>query len=344
MYAFLNNEQGNAIHLAYYSELRAALSLFSGSGLRISMDDGFWIDNSGAKQALPPHKTHMLAWASWQEWVKRPDSKTLLESQVRILPATTLADFGPRLRQFDPGLVLGTWGFDLINLQDDHHSRNRASYNAYWRTRPLKRMTVENLDFARKFSELFLSTGSTSLIFDRALIQYLVHSTIESVAFYDKPYSPEVYQKRQDDELTDIIDFVARQTGADEESLRLSLNANIGKSVFEKAKTQSNDAENVLARSGFLARLAMLSVRKNVEGTLNQSAKTWMMNWLEHCGRWDPNAGIAPQDLEAELSDAISALPESPVLLPLDLWSPSNVSDTSTMSSLHTCIAWGAAA
>ena len=344
MFAFLNNERGNSIHLAYYAELRAALSLFSGSGLRIDRDNGFWIDSTGAKHVLPKHQTHALAWGAWQEWVKRPDAQTLLGNQIRLMPGVTLEDFQPRLQQFNAGTMLSTWGFDLINLQNDHHSRNSASYNAYWRTKPLRRMTETSLDFARKFSELFLSAGSSGLMFDKALVQYLVGKSISSAVVFDGPYNSEKYDSDWDTQLIDIVQFVAKQTGSDDESLLLNLNANIGRETFDLASNMSDEAESVLARAGFMARLAMLSVKRNVIASANPSARIWMTNWLESCGRWDPNSGSALGDLEIDLIDALESLPVNSPSLPGDLWREPNLVHTSVLSNIHSCIAWGVAA
>lgn len=340
MYAFLNHEAGNAVHLAYYTELRAALSLFSGAGIRIKMRDAYWLDNASVAQPIPPpHKTHDLVWQYWKVWITRPDAKALLENNVRIEAGVTLKHFEAKLMQFSPGTLLGQWGYDLVNLSDDHHARNQASYLAYWRDKPLSRMSSDQLAFIKMLSELFLSSGS-GLVFDQALIQYAVNLTVEGSL---DPLKPQDHLAERQRKLEEISEFVARQSGADKNRLFLNLSANVGEYVFEKAKQQNGSAENVLSRAAFLARIAMLSVKQNIASAGNDHAKSWLINWLEHCGTWQPKQGNSVADIEADLSDALNGFPGSISAMPADLWNNKNAFSSSRISNLHACIAWGAA-
>lgn len=341
MFALLNNEGGNAIHLAYYCELRAALSMFCGSGLRIDRDNGFWIDSTGTVHQLERHKTHRFAWEAWTEWVKRPDARGMLENAVRLLPSVTLKDFESQLRQFDPALMLSGWGFDLIRLNDDHESRNEASYTAYWRTQALKKMDAEKLEFIRNLSGLFLSSG-TGLVFDRALVQYLVDSTISGAI--DSSIAQADQDEARKNELKKIIGFVSKQTGADEATMTDYLSANVGASIFEKASNSADEVENVMARAAFMARLAMLFVKSHIASSRDENAKLWMRNWLENCGRWDPLAGASLEDLQSDLSEAIDNFPPFSVDMPAALWRDPNLPYAASLANLHTCIAWGVAA
>lgn len=340
MHAFLNHEAGNAVHLAYYAELRAALSLFSGAGIRIKMKDAYWLDGTAVAQSIPPHKTHDLVWDIWNIWIKRADARALLEDNVRIDAATSLKHFESKLSQCSSGVLLGQWGYDLVRLGDDHLARNEASYIAYWRNKPLTKMSSAQLVFVKKLTELFLSSGS-GLKFDQALIQYAVHQTVEGSLDQNTPLTHATDRKEK---LEEIADFVAKQSGADKDSLLLKLSANMGESLFESAKQPTDAAESVLSRAAFLSRLAMLSVKQNIALAGNDHAKNWLTNWLEHCGTWQPGRGGSVADIEADLSEALDDFPSSSPVLPADLWNHDNASATSKVSNLHCCIAWGAAA
>jgi hypothetical protein len=340
MYAFLNHEVGNAVHLAYYAELRAALSLFSGAGIRIKQRDAYWLNDESAVIVIPSHKTHDLVWKLWNEWIKRPDAGALIENNIRIEAGVALKDFQTQLMQFSPGVLLGQWGYDLVKLKDDHLARNQASYIAYWRDKPLSRMSADQLVFVKMLSELFLSSGS-GLIFDQALIQYAVHQTVEGSLDH---MNPENHTIERQQKLDNIAEFVARQSGVDKAHLLRNLSANIGESIFEKAKQRNDEAENVLSRAAFLARLAMLSVNHNIISAENDHAKKWLRNWLEHCGAWQPTLGGSVGDIEADLSDALDVFPTSTPVIPADLWNNENAFITSKIANLHACIAWGAAA
>lgn len=342
MFALLNNESGNAIHLAYYCELRAALSLFCGSGLRIDRDNGFWIDSAGTMHRLGDHRTHSFAWKAWTEWVKRSDARGLLENSVRLLPSVTLKDFEPQLKQFDPTLMLSGWGLDLIRLKDDHETRNSVSYTAYWRSQPLIKMSAEKLEFIKSLSGMFLSSGS-GLIFDRALVQYLVSSTLSSsIPASDPPTDQQIEARKE--ELNKIVSFVAKQTGADEVTMAEHLSANVGVSIFEKASDEADKVENVMARAAFMARLAMLFVKSHISLSRDENAKQWMRNWLESCGRWEPMGGAALEDLESDLNEAIDHFPAFSADMPASLWRGENLPHSTSLANLHACIAWGVAA
>lgn len=342
MYAFLNHENGNAVHLAYYAELRAVLSIFSGAGIRIKKGDAYWLDSASVAQSIPPHATHDLVWKLWKEWVTRPDAKSLLENNIRIEAGVTLKHFEAKLMQFNPGVLLGQWGYDLVNLSDDHLARNQASYIAYWRDKPLSRMTVSQLDFVKSLTELFLSSGS-GLVFDKALIQYAVNQTVEGSLDPD-PANAHTHPADRKNKLDEIAEFVAKQSGANKNHLLLNLSANIGESVFEKAKQQNDAAENVLSRAAFLSRLAMLSVKQNTVSARNDHAKKWLRNWLEHCGAWQPDMGGSLADIETDLSDALDNFPTAAASVPAELWNSDNAFSTSKVTNLHACIAWGVAA
>lgn len=341
MNAYLNHETGNAVHLAYYAELRATLSIFSGAGIRINKEDAYWLDAASGVHAIPKHNTHTLVWEIWEGWIKRSDAKALLENNIRIEAGVALKDFEAKLKQFSPGALLNQWGFDLVNLSDDHFARNEASYIAYWRDKPFPKMGAAQLDFVKTLTELFLSSG-TGLLFDKALIQYAVHQTVEASLDQDPAALPNHPADRKA-KLGEIANYVAKQTGANEDHLLKNLSSNIGESIFEKAKTKSNEAEFVLSRAAFLARLAMLSVRQNIASAGNAHAKSWLVNWLEHCGTWQPTLGGDLPDIEMDLIDALSAFPPSYSEIPADLWNIENAYTTTKITNLHACIAWGAA-
>lgn len=341
MHAFLNHENGNAVHLAYYAELRAVLSIFSGAGIRIKKGDAYWLDQASAAQQIPQHSTHDLVWKIWKEWIARPDARSLLENNIRIEASVNLKHFETKLMQFSTGILLGQWGYDLVNLSDDHLARNQASYIAYWRDKPLSKMSLSQLDFVKSLTELFLSSGS-GLVFDKALIQYAVNQTVEGSLDQDpaKAYNHPADRKNK---LNEIAEFVAKQSGANKESLLRNLSANIGESIFDKAKQPSDAAENVLSRAAFLSRLAMLSVKQNIASAGNSHAQNWLRNWLEHCGTWQPGLGGSLADIETDLSDALDCFSTSASDIPADLWNNENAFSTSKVTNLHACIAWGAA-
>jgi hypothetical protein len=120
------------------------------------------------------------------------------------------------------------------------------------------------------------------------------------------------------------------------------LGSNARKSIFDHAATPNNSVECVISRAAFLARLAMLFVKKNLTSSGNDHAKSWLMNWLEHCGAWNPAASIEVADIHTDFQEALQAFSTAHTLLPADLWKRESAFSTNQVANLHTCIAWGA--
>lgn len=133
-----------ARHLAYYAELRAAVSLLASEGIGIFNDQHYVVDGSGHCQRLYGPGTHEIAWQTLDFWGSLPQSTTLLStviSSAGIPLSDWLDDFGA------PGSVrpiggdwLKTWGLDLAYLSNDRDARNEASY------RPTRLETTTSLD------------------------------------------------------------------------------------------------------------------------------------------------------------------------------------------------------
>lgn len=346
MYAYLNNEEQHAIHLGYYAELRAVLSLYAGSGIQANKnyeknEPPYWIDEDGNKNSLKNKiKTHDFAWEVWKKWTARSDAKDLLLNSIFLQPGVSLNNFIPHLCLFKPDALLKTWGYDLLKLNEDHLARNIASYQAYWGKSPLTRMRRDQIEFAQELARLF-TKAETGLLFDKMLILYLIHGTLNSQVGEEEMESADLLQTKS---LKELIAGVARSSGIDENSLKSHLEVSSLKAfnIFDKAKQGEVHIENILARAAFLARLAMLSVNKNVASSGNQNVKFWVQHWLEHCGCWVPNDEVEPEDLETDYREAIDEFSSGKFKnMPADLWNRENVYTTLVIANPHMCIAWG---
>lgn len=66
----LSHATDQALHLAYYAELRAAMSLFAWSGIRVKQGAYYYLDSNGNQVRTAPQRTHDAVWGLWKEWVK----------------------------------------------------------------------------------------------------------------------------------------------------------------------------------------------------------------------------------------------------------------------------------
>lgn len=132
--AHLAGQPDVARHLAYYAELRAAISLLAARGIGIFNCHHFVIDASGNVAQLQDRGTHEAAWLYLEEWAQTADGASVVGSVIR--PAgRELADWIAALPGGPAWAPIGSdWlvhlGLDLKRLAEDRSARNEASYRA----------------------------------------------------------------------------------------------------------------------------------------------------------------------------------------------------------------------
>lgn len=147
--ALFNGNKGAAIHLAYYSELRGAMSLLASEGIGVFsknhialMDDARLIHFTRYRRTtagrIDENKlgTHPFVWSALEKWCKssiKPDYTILDIFSVKGHNFTDLiAGFHPQAT-----LLLSTsitkkwplkWALDISKFKHDHNLRDFASY------------------------------------------------------------------------------------------------------------------------------------------------------------------------------------------------------------------------
>ena len=130
----------NAVHLAYYAELRAALAMLATEGVGVFGYPHCVIDSSSICSIVKPVDeegnrvgTHQWAWLAFQWWAQQPRAVELLRKVIRPggrplgawVEAMTKARFA--LRALGPSW-LQLWGIDIRRYFADRDARNAASY------------------------------------------------------------------------------------------------------------------------------------------------------------------------------------------------------------------------
>ena len=129
-----------AVHLAYYSELRAALALLASQGIGVFNDAHCVIDSDGACSVVKPVDrdgkpmgTHPWTWLVFQWWAQEPRAVALLRRVIRPggKSLDTWMSAMPNV-EFALGEVgaewLKLWGIDIGRYLADRDARNAASY------------------------------------------------------------------------------------------------------------------------------------------------------------------------------------------------------------------------
>lgn len=337
IHAYLNHSSGIAIHQAYYAELRAALSLFAGSGIRICDGKNSYVDSKGAEKSFGG-STHSVTWTLWTEWAKTSDAQEILRNEIAIMPNVTLGAFEAHIgaQQTTVG-ALSLWGYDLLQLKRDRFERNKQSYEPYWTTVPLTMMDPSDVAFVKSLWSLLLPKTYGCWGFDVAYIVYLITKSFQDAQAANAKFSPKK-------EYIRLLKEVAGKTGTDYKHVNLALTQEqFDISLFELAADSNTNPKNVLSRATFLLRIAMLSLKANLTkyDVPNASGTKWIRNWLHHAGLWHESSTTASQDIHLDFREMLDQFAPG-VDLPYSIWDGSeNAVRASRLCRPDASIIWG---
>lgn len=189
--AALRGDNYGAIHFAYYAELRAAVALLACEGIGIfnrlhpivksngQTESGIEIEAwDQKKKKFRPRRsgTHQAVWLALRFWVSLETAADLLDELVS--PAGfSVGDWAKACGKPTPtGAIaqrwMTTWGLDLSVLDDDHNSRNLASYRPFEFRRCPPLDAIEVVEFVEELWRLFEpSVGSRFQSLERLLLR-----------------------------------------------------------------------------------------------------------------------------------------------------------------------------
>ncbi len=327
------------------------MSLYAGTGIRIRQGKNYYIDSSGTKHPINPAnngekmqlRTHTIAWALWERWVKRNDVCDLVQNGLRVSAAVSLRTIIPGLALFSTEDMVLKWGSDLLaDPKRDREERNTASYLPSHATKPLSRMSTDDVEFILALCDLLLPASSglrNSLAFDSVLIQWLVQTAIESkVPDTDPDWAAKVQAER-----VRMIDELSASTGESKELLSdlLIEPDETQANIFTHAASSSTEPRNVISRAIFLLRLATLSVEKSLATSPGSPVSGWLLNWLDHIGIRSCTSDVNPSDLSADLQIAIDSHRSASFgKLPNELWEDPHAGNTYIISRADRSVAW----
>lgn len=311
----LRNDVYAAIHLAYYAELRAAMALLSCEGVGIFNNRHPVLDRTKTTQNLPkaefwdPHAaayhdrwagTHAITWPCVRHWSGLLKSFDLIEEVFR--PAgLPLSDWLSRLGSTISARAiarkwLAFWGLDLSIVEEDHESRNLASYRPSEFRLPLLPNVTETLGFVWELWTCLepAAYGSFPNLERRLLRRALMAGGVTG-PFKDGSLSP-----------VGII-------GAEEASWLVVLNAARESTLLVEAekKTAIDDKGchlQVISRACLLLVLATIAARRHLRkaGYARDDLKFWWHRYGAERGLWKVSESVEPLDLWADVRDCLA--------------------------------------
>lgn len=176
--AALSGDTHAATHLAYYAELRAAMSILAAAGIGV-FDKRHYVIASDKKCHLVNGRTHAFAWEALAHWANQPGASKLvleviqpggvsLEGWLKHFPAAT----GAVLRGKVVSNWLLDWGLDLKVFVEDRDARNSASYRPTSLPITGRPDFMQTLEFLEGFWSSFEPTALNDFrILDRFLLR-----------------------------------------------------------------------------------------------------------------------------------------------------------------------------
>lgn len=130
--AALKGDHSAAFHLAYYAELRGAISLLASEGIGIFNQLHVALDDHRNPTALRK-PTHEAAWLTLQAWAEQPNNAIRILQAIRLDSIDlsqwlSLVGISNVKQSVLAKELLMAWSIDLKMMGDDRDRRNEVSY------------------------------------------------------------------------------------------------------------------------------------------------------------------------------------------------------------------------
>lgn len=303
--SLLSGQAHAARHLAYYAELRAALSILASSGIGIFNRKNVVIDAAGQVHAMSERPTHEMAWLALEEWSALSSSIKRLISPIR-LAGTSIHDL---FQEFFPGPVLavasklmGNWGFDLQQGMIDRDQRNWSSYQPT-ALGPIQTNPAEDASFLTMFWNACRPNG---VEIERHLLRILLETEATQHNSHVSDYAHIYGRLNIGTKMIVSLDFLSR------------VNEPVDHEFIIKLANTASPAPpySMICRAGLLLRLATGMAEENLRNAGVQPVVQFSQWWEEFGashGLWPPNMPpVATADLWEDIDFALEESNQAP--------------------------------
>lgn len=320
-------------HLAYYAQLRSALSILANLGVGVFNKINFVVDRNGRVHRLDPIAsggnsgglgTHAIVWEALEAWSDDGMQSRVFLDLIKI-KGVSLRDL---MQIIWPGIAIPSvarqiiegWGLDLRRGQGDRSERNVSSYVPR-SLNPISPAPLEIMEFIAETWRLLEPTSGSS--FD-GLDRFLLRS---------------VFQKYHQ-QITGDTDYAAGPIAARYSLMPaairglvsvdflLGTNGENDPQVITKALATTAPALplEMLARAFILVRAASAFTHSSLlDAGLNLAQgdlRPWLDQWAEERGFWHPTGKLTdPTELWDDVNIALLDLEDS------ILQSPAHISE-----------------
>ena len=183
--SLLRGDPHRACHLAYYAELRAAMSILATNGIGVFNNQHFVIDAPHSVRNLPnKSNTHEFVWDCLDNWAQSHTSGYSFADMIRpygrnlddwLTPIGGASSILPHARDW-----FGQWGMDLMFFSDDRNARNNSSYRPDGLHDVWKIDTFTALNFVKDLWVLLEPSPTSFGLIDQHILRLSLEGVFES--------------------------------------------------------------------------------------------------------------------------------------------------------------------
>ena len=342
-------DPSTAGHLAYYAELRGAMSLLASQGIGVfDRTHTATIEDRPFKIIEDGGNTHQFIWKALDRWANLGAAHVLF--RVVAPHGTTLDEWLEVLHPSRSGVIalaaklVRQWGFELQRFETDRVLRNLVSYNPTYLVSAAPRSIPEVL---QSVIDLWRCCEPSRPGAFHQLDWLLLRHSLRIVFGNGNGGGPS-YSERIE-EIGQRLDLSAD----DEDALRRRLSStDTGSTLLSSASaatpvTGSNYSSQVLARAALMLRLATGCVR-TVFDTSQGEVHRFLSRWSAESSvsrRARPSAGASAADSWTDVSEALDRVAEwvSEDAAPksyFEFWRDRSA-DAAVLSSTERIFLWG---
>ena len=301
----------SAYHLAYYAELRAAISLLAAEGIGIFNRRHIALNDLLEPTEFKNKKrtgTHKATWLLLSAWSSEPNRALRLLEAITV-ESRSLSDWLATVgvvepaRQFVARKWLGAWSVDLRIMSADPRRRNEMSYRPSRIQSPSPRPVNPILELADpifdSWAELEPDIGGASAALDLSLLRQALMLVVEEGICNFSSFDEALQFLR-----IDMTDLTYRALAAESASAT---------TIFREAETSSirgTAVTPILARGLLMLRLASASTASLLAaaGISKSDLEFWWSPLGSDLGLWDNSDDIETfSDLWVDVSEAMEA-------------------------------------
>lgn len=223
IHAHLIGDVWVARHLAYYAELRAAMSLLASQGIGVFNSHHVVVKSVDEIVIIRSQSTtHSFVWNALEWWASQGNSPELLGNLIKPngVRLDVLLNNVPGYAQWQPVAtdMIQSFGLDLHNeaMENDRNSRNNASYRPTEFNTTIARDSKANANFAIELWSSFEPVAYRFDRFDNHLLRNALKLAFDSVNMEVPDDGGEVVPENDGIRYEAVVKAVLREANLDE--------------------------------------------------------------------------------------------------------------------------------